>query len=536
MYIIIASIVIALPATLLLVWVITRSRHASPGDALLVPDHLRETLDTLSEGLALVDQDQKVIYANKSLARALEMDVAATVGRCIDELFGCGGSLLQLIAESKSVGAPLSITGPRLNGKTYDLTASPMASDASSPFAAILVRDVTGQRRYETQLVHNEKLAAVGQLVAGVAHELNNPLSAIAAMSDFLLERPDTPEDDAKPLQLIHEQAVRASEIVKNLLDFARAGSGVRRAVDLNEVVERTVQFVSHELRLRRISCEVSLHHDLPHIMADRSRIQQVVLNLLTNAYQALASAHVDNPVIRVQTSVRDQAAIMRVSDNGPGVPGASSSEIFQPFFTTKDSGFGTGLGLSISHDIVAEFGGTITLESEPGNTSFEVSLPAVSRHDIEAEKTDSTPAEQHQDRDSLSGSGRQVLLIDDDPAVREVLNIIFQDRGLPVTTARDSEHAFEVLDQKKIELIVADASSAAPNGITFTEQLPKDHPELVSSTLIMTGDVRKETDDRLGALGYRYIHKPFDIMELTNAIEDLLVRQTGASGSAKKK
>ena len=533
MDIIIASIVIALPATLLLVWVMTRSRHASPGSVLLVPDQLREALDALSEGLALVDQDQKVLYANKSLARALEMDAAATVGRSIDELFGCGGSLLQLIAESKSVAAPLSMTGPRLSGKTYDLTASPLASDAS-PFAAILVRDVTDQRRYESQLLQNEKLAAVGQLVAGVAHELNNPLSAIAAMSDFLLERPDTPEDDAKPLQLIHEQAVRASEIVKNLLDFARAGSGVRQAVDLNEVVERTVQFVSHELRLRRVLCEVSLHPDLPRIMADRSRIQQVVLNLLTNAYQALGE--VDNPVIRVQTSVRDQAAIMRVSDNGPGVPAATSSEIFQPFFTTKDSGFGTGLGLSISHDIVAEFGGTITLNSESGNTSFEVSLPAVSSDDVEAAKTGSAHAQQHQGKDSLSGSGRQVLLIDDDPAVREVLNIIFQDRGLPVTTARDSEHAFEVLDQKKIELIVADASSAAPNGITFAEQLPKDHPGLVSSTLIMTGDVRKETNDRLGALGYRYIHKPFDIKELTNAIEDLLVQRSGASASIKKK
>src|SRR3989449_10730190 len=232
-----------------------------------------------------------------------------------------------------------------------------------------MVEDVTEQQALETQLVQSEKLAAVGQLVSGVAHELNNPLTSIAGLSEFLLEQKELGKKDRGHLQVIQEQAERAGRIVRNLLTFARKGSAERVRVDLNDVIRRTLSLTSYDLKLKDIVVERELSGAVPDVLGDRHGLQQVVLNLVTNAAHAVA----ENPRERSrQITVStwfDGQVHLRVADTGPGIPDEIVQSVFTPFFTTKEPGKGTGLGLSITYSIVESHGGPVTHRPPPPPT-----------------------------------------------------------------------------------------------------------------------------------------------------------------------
>src|SRR5438132_808572 len=210
------------------------------------------------------------------------------------------------------------------------------------------VEDVTDQQALEAQLIQSEKLAAVGQLVSGVAHELNNPLTSIAGLSELLLEQQELGTKDRGHLRVIHEQADRAGRIVRNLLTFARKGPGEQAAVDLNDVIQRTLLLMSFDLNLKDITIEKSLA-PLPAVLGDRHALQQVVINLLNNAAQAVADNPPERPRVILLSTWVDDRVRMRVSDSGAGIADAVLPHLFTPFFTTTEPGQGTGLGLSIT-------------------------------------------------------------------------------------------------------------------------------------------------------------------------------------------
>ena len=243
----------------------------------------------------------------------------------------------------------------------------------------MFVEDVTEQERLESQLIQSEKMAAVGQLVSGVAHELNNPLTSVAGLAEFLLEQPVPSERDREHLRVIREQADRATQIVRNLLTFARKGPAEVERYQLNELVERTVSLVGFEARLQEITIDVTLDPALPALLGDRYQIQQVVLNLVTNAIQAVRT----NPPararrVRIATLLQDDLVTLRVADSGPGIDAALLPHIFTPFVTTKDPGQGTGLGLSISYRILEGHGGSLGVERpDEGGAVFVMQLPA---------------------------------------------------------------------------------------------------------------------------------------------------------------
>src|SRR2546425_1076451 len=231
------------------------------------------------------------------------------------------------------------------------------AFDALSEGIAVVVEDVTDQQALEAQLIQSEKLAAVGQLVSGVAHELNNPLTSIAGLSEFLLEQQELGTKDRGHLRVIHEQADRAGRIVRNLLTFARKGPGEQAAVDLNDVIQRTLLLMSYDLKLKDVTIEKNLA-PLPPVLGDRHALQQVVINLLNNAAQAVAENPPERPRVILLTTWVDDRVRMRVSDSGAGIADAVLPHLFTPFFTTKEPGQGTGLGLSITYSIVDAHGG----------------------------------------------------------------------------------------------------------------------------------------------------------------------------------
>ncbi len=492
------------------------------------------TFHALGDGLAVIDQRGCIRRANPALARLLRKPLTDIIGKNLTgELLDRSIELVALFDSVRSGVArgPLTRRFDSID-RVLRVSASQLRGDVIEGWVVALIEDVTEQKSMEAQLIQTEKMAAVGQLVSGVAHELNNPLTSIVGLSEFLLEQTATPERDRDHLKVIHEQAERAAQIVRNLLTFARKGPADVGAVDLNDVVRRAAALIGYELKLRQIEFEVQLADALPPIRGDRYQIQQVVLNLVTNGVQAVSDNPPDRPrIVRVTTSAVNDRTILRVTDSGPGIPENLMPEIFTPFFTTKDPGKGTGLGLSITFGIVEGHNGTITVERGlDGGAAFVVSLP------VTAPPSQPAPAPHQQvpaatPKPRAAARERVMLIVDEDPAVRRMIGTLFSEDRHRVEAARNAAHAVELLDDRTYDLIFADPRAAVGPGETLADLLCSRQPELKPRIVFMTADVRPETDDWLRGLGCRYLRKPFNLRELREAATDILDRheQAGA-------
>src|SRR5919202_1064583 len=226
------------------------------------------------------------------------------------------------------------------------------------------------------RLMESDRLAAVGELVAGVAHEVNNPLASISAFAQLLLRDGGLSEAQRDSLEVIKAETMRASQVVKDLLAFARRSEPHREPLDLNLVVTRTLRLRHYQLSTNQIHVEQQLACDLPPVIGDARQLQQVCLNLVTNAVQAMAP--MGGGRLRVVTRADGTSVVLEMTDSGPGIPSGVRARIFEPFFTTKPEGEGTGLGLSVSYGIVAAHGGTIEVaETSAGGTTFRITLPS---------------------------------------------------------------------------------------------------------------------------------------------------------------
>lgn len=260
----------------------------------------------------------------------------------------------------------------------FSVNLSPMRDEQAHVSSIVVVMsDVTDAASLQSKLLHAEKMAAVGQLVSGVAHEVNNPLTAILGFADLLMENRELPESARKDLRVILQEAQRTKQIVQNLLSFARQMPPQRKPVQLNPILKRTIQLRSYDLQSRGVSVSEKLRDHLPFVVGDAHQLQQVFLNILNNAYDAVREA-VASPRIEISTSCTDQFVEVSFRDNGPGV--TQPERIFDPFFTTKQVGEGTGLGLSICYGIVKEHGGEILCSNnlDERGATFVVRLPIV--------------------------------------------------------------------------------------------------------------------------------------------------------------
>lgn len=471
------------------------------------------TFDALSEGLAVVDELGLIRRANRSLAAMLSHELPDVINTHLcHALLGRSHALAQMLEEVRRGERPAPlIERSELNGRTFRINAARMAGATDDQSAVVLVQDVTEQQAMEAQLIQSEKLATVGQLVSGVAHELNNPLTSIAGLSEFLLEQKELGPGDRGHLKVIHEQADRAGRIVRNLLTFARKGPAERVRLDLNDLVQRTLLLMSYDLRLRDVDTQVVLPDALPEVIGDRHALQQVVLNLLTNAAQAVGDLPDDRSrSIRIDTWADGQVHL-RVSDSGPGVPERLERHLFTPFFTTKEPGHGTGLGLSISYSIVESHGGHISYERTPGGgASFRIDMPPAPA----ARPATPPPPQQPPPALPPSFAKRAILLVDDDPAVRRLVQALFGREGHVVDVARTPEDALIHVSERTYDLILADGQVSA-KGKLFVEELVVRYPELRARMLVATGDVRPATEEALERLGLRYVRKPFNLRDL---------------------
>jgi PAS domain S-box-containing protein len=475
--------------------------------------------DALSEGMAVVDDQGRVRRANRSLAAMLGTSIPSVIGRDLGaSLLGpsAGSALVDLLAAARQDARvqPLVLRSAPL-GRTLRVNAAPIPSPSQEQSVVVLVEDVTDQQALEAQLIQSEKLAAVGQLVSGVAHELNNPLTSIAGLSEFLLEQKEVGSKDRGHLRVIHEQAERAGRIVKNLLTFARKGpveQGVGR-VELNEVIQRTLTLVAYDTKFKGVTIEKSLA-TVPEVLGDHHALQQVVLNLLNNAAQAVAEidpGRGGERLIHISTWFDDRVHL-RIADSGPGIPDEVLTQLFTPFFTTKQPGQGTGLGLSITYSIVEAHGGRITVERPAqGGAAFLVDLPPAG---AEAPRRATPVPEPSPVAGSARAATRTILLVDDDPAVRRMVRALFGREGHAVDVALNAPHALELARARVYDLIVVDAEQLTRDQL-LVEQLLEGNPGLRERILVATGDVRPSTEEALAHLGLRYVRKPFNLRDL---------------------
>ena len=386
-----------------------------------------------------------------------------------------------------------------------------------------LMRDVSERKRLEDQardlyhqLLQAEKLAALGQTISGVAHELNNPLATILTWAERLSQQPVN-DQTKRGLETILSEAERAAKIVRNLLTFARKRHTTRAMVDLNQVVRETLALRSHEQRLSNITIFEALAAGLPMVFADPHQLQQVLLNLIINAEQAMIGANGRGTLIlRSWHDVDADAVILEVNDDGPGVPEDVQPRIFDPFFTTKDVGKGTGLGLTVAYAILQEHGGRISVKSDPGGgASFFIALP-VGDGPVK-------PALPKKAEIESVVAGARALVVEDEAALGAAVAEALADAGFVVDRAGDGQDALARVSERTYDVIICDLKMPRVDGMAFYRALEREHAETARRIVFVTGDVAGTEAERfLDETGCRWLAKPFRLKDLLRTAKEI--------------
>jgi PAS domain S-box-containing protein len=405
-------------------------------------------------------------------------------------------------------------------------SANPKAQAANLNIEAI-VRDVSDRKKRDDQsrdgryqMLQAEKMAALGQTISGVAHELNNPLATILSWSERLAER-NVDEKTRQGLEVILGEAERAARIVRNLLTFARKRQTTRAMVDLNQVVRETLALRAYEQKVSNIQVVEALATGLPEVFVDGHQIKQVLLNLIINAEQACLGANGRGTiVVRTMHDIDRGSAVLEVNDDGPGIPEDRQGKVFDPFFTTKEVGQGTGLGLTVAYAIAREHGGRIWLESKKAQgASFFVELPISGQH------LNPPAARAAQQPISLEAfKDLRVLVVEDEPALAQAVSEALGDAGFKVDRASDGEEGLTRLTEANYDLIVCDLKMPRIDGMQFYRAMAAATPALARRVIFVTGDVAGTDAERfLEETGCRWLSKPFRLGDLLRSARDTL-------------
>ena len=341
----------------------------------------QKLLESFPDLILVVDLDERYSFASSRIRDLLGYRPEELVGKKIEDMQDHSPEFLQLyrdVASGRQLFASSEYGALHRDGSWRTMRASAsQLFDTENKLSGVIisVRDITVEKKFEQQIIQSERLAAMGQMIGGFAHELNNPLTAILGMSDLLKEG-ETNEARNRQLSILHQQARRATEIVQNLMYFSRPPAPGKSQVDLNELVERTLHLHAYSLRKNNITVDFLKEQNLPQVMGDPHQLMQVFLNLVLNAEQAIREAR-DKGTLRIRLGRTDKNVSVIFQDDGPGIAPDILPNIFDPFYTTKRPGRGTGLGLSICKAVLKEHNGNIEASSAPGGGAvFTVSLP----------------------------------------------------------------------------------------------------------------------------------------------------------------
>ena len=388
-----------------------------------------------------------------------------------------------------------------------------------------IVRDITERKQAEEEKRQMEqkaqlasRLASVGELASGVAHEINNPLTGVIGYAHLLLTRKDMPQDIRHDLETINEGAQRVAGIVRKLLTFAGQQKPEQRFANINEIISTTLDLRAYELASNNIRVAFQPARDLPMTIVDPGQLQQVFLNLIINAETEMKLAH-GRGKLSIKTEHIGNKIRISFKDNGPGIAKENLEKIFNPFFTTREVGQGTGLGLNLCHGIITEHKGRIWAESRLGRgATFFVELPIVTedRQSVLLE-----PPAKEPERVTKA----KILVIDDEPLVRQLVSRVLSEEGHEVEAVDNAEDALKRIKSKRYSRILLDIKMPGMGGINLYKQLQEIAPSLKKRVVFVTGDVMgKRTTDFLAKTKAPYITKPFDTEKLKTEINRILV------------
>jgi PAS domain S-box-containing protein len=498
----------------------------------------RRLVDSFPDLILVLDADAHYTFVSPRCKDVLGYDIEeaqnmAFGGRTHPEDLPAANSLYQDIIAGRQSFASLEVRVRHKLGewRRIRFNFSPLADEKGNIEGVVLSgRDVTDLKRLEEQLIQAEKLAAMGQMLAGVAHELNNPLTAILGVTELLRERQGEDDSTKRQLELTHRQARRAARIVQNLLEFSRPASPQKKPLDLNNLLERTLQLHEHSLRRNNVEVDFRLPSDLPGVIGDANQLIQVFLNLITNAEQAIREVR-ESGRIQIRAGRNGNQLAITVQDDGVGIRPESLPRIFDPFYTTKRPGGGTGLGLSICMSIIREHGGNIEAEILPaGGSAFTIYLP------IAPVENPGTPSAPPEPASAPSGevrpaadllTGRAVLVLDDEESLRILLQEGLSAHGLRVGCAATTDEALALVARSSYDAFLCDLHLSSGgffvNGRESAARILEAAGVQKPALIYMTGDLIEGSQEAESQDEPLCLQKPFRVSDVLSLLREVL-------------
>ncbi|MBI5386202.1 MAG: response regulator [Verrucomicrobia bacterium] len=511
------------------------SRQACAGlkaQVRVTEDRYRKLFDQASDGIVITNTSLDILELNPCARRLLGL-----------AHFEPGHSSLNLFIEDQG-GVFCPPIGPARfeqirSQRTLGLVATngaktPVEAEATAiefegePAYQFAFRELTERVRLEQQLRQSEKLSALGQMISGIAHELNNPLAVIKGYLDLILTRHRLPDGTRSDLEKVAHESSRAAKLVRNFLSFAREQPAQRTEVNINQVVERVAELRKFDLRSANVEMEVRLSPDVPLTLADADQVQQVLVNLVNNALQAMTPQAWPGR-LRLSTERFNGLIRVAVEDSGPGVPKQLESKIFEPFFTTKEVGKGTGLGLSIAHSIMSEHNGRIYYQpSVLGGAGFIIEFPVVPVRPALTPCPEPPVVVEEDHASPPSARAAKVLVLDDERALAEMLGQIVTLLGHDCTLCHSPVQALEHLQRRDFDLVLSDYRMPVMDGQQFYKRVVELKPWLASRIVFLTGDVvNEDTQSFLSSIGNACLTKPFQLQVVEATINRTLIEVT---------
>ena len=502
---------------------------------------LSDALASVGESVFITD-GSRIIYGNKTGSLIFGYDQAELIGKTPDLLYkshdeasfkgNWKGEVIALKKEGTKFPALLT-TSPIKNkiGRTIgivgvfrDISELKILLEELEELSVNLEHRVLARTREleesRVQLLQSSKMAAIGTLAAGIAHELNNPLTIITGYCHLLIHEYEWSDEVKSWLDKIYEQCERAKKIVFNLSIFARSHKTEKKYVNPLDLLERVMELRNYELSVKNITIKKKFQDNLPDIYVDEHQMQQVFLNLINNAVDAILTIK-ERGIIAIEVMRQDDNLVLIVSDDGVGIAPENMKKIFDPFYTTKEVGKGTGLGLSISYGIIKAHNGEISVKSTPGSgTDFVVELPITSYVSERSREKISLPV-----IPSIDTVGN-ILVIDDEEMILEVISKFLGRQGYMVEVVENGEDAIGLIKDKHFDLVISDYRMPGLGGVEFYRELSLIRPDLAEKLIYITGEIMdEESISFMKETGVRVLYKPFDIDELVDIVNRIVYR-----------
>lgn len=480
----------------------------------------RTVLDSSMDAIIGLDAAMRVTVWNRGAGQMFGYQSGEITGQSVSRLFEplVFENILKAVIQEGFFSSH-GVQGISRSGRKLELDVAWTTAgrqDCPGREWALVIRDLTEHKKLQSQLIQAEKLSAVGQLISGVAHELNNPLTVIAGYSELLhKESCCSSKQPSEEILQIYESSGRCREIINNLLAFVRESRNRRQAVNIPEVIKSALSLMEYKLRKTEdIKITQKVDPNLPPVLGDSQQIEQVLVNLIQNACDALSQKKGDRS-IAIKTHYKGAMVYVAVSDNGPGIPPEIQSQVFEPFFTTKEEGQGTGLGLPICQRILKEHGGSLRLSSQPGEgTTFTVELPLVSQIPQEDKAPLAAPVR--------LAPGRKVLVADDEEDILLLIKKILEAEDQTVDVASSGREALEKIKTGRYDLLICDMELSGIDGAAIKDEIKAGG--FPTKVIFTTGNLlNQKLMKKLQSSGSPYLAKPFDISELIRTVKDIL-------------